>query len=389
MSAHSLHHSRIRSVDILRGIVMILMALDHTRDYFSNFYGNPTDLSVATTGMFFTRWITHFCAPIFIFLAGTSAYLSLSKKQDKNAAALFLIKRGIWLIILEMTVVRFGWLFNIDYTQVVAQVIWAIGWSMMFLAVLIYLPFYMILLTGLLMIFGHNMLDSIKAEGLGGNGILWHFLHEDGLVTYGNNTIFMIYPIIPWIGVMATGYCFGKLLQQEPAKRNKQLYLLGASAVILFIVLRAINVYGDPMPWTVQESWHRTLLSFINCEKYPPSLLYLLMTLGPAILAIPLLENMNNRLGKFFTVYGCVPLFYYILHIYLIHGIAIVWATSIGLPASYFTENDMIFAPKAGWGFELPIVYMVWVAAILLLYYPCRWFMRVKQNNKKWWLSYL
>jgi len=366
------------------------MALDHTRDYFSNFYGNPTNLDVVSSGMFLTRWITHFCAPVFIFLAGTSAYLSLSKKQDKNAASLFLLKRGTWLLIVEVTLVRFGWLFNIDYSLIIIQVIWAIGWSMIFLAGLIHLPYKAILTIGLVMIFGHNLLDVLNTTPDSFNGVLWHFIHQSAFIPYGTGkTVFVIYPLLPWIGVMATGYCFGSILKQEESKRNRQLYLIGGTCIILFIIIRATNLYGDPNPWTVQDTYVRTILSFLNCEKYPPSLLYLLMTLGPSILVMPLLEKMSNAAGRFFTVFGRVPMFYYIVHIYLIHVMAIIWAMVINVPVKLFMNNNTIFAPKEGWGFELPVVYLVWVIAILLLYYPSRWFMYVKQNNRQWWLSYL
>ena len=387
MQEQALQNSRIRSVDILRGIVMVVMALDHTRDFFSNFTHNPTDLEYTTTAMFFTRWITHYCAPVFIFLAGTSAYLSLSKKKDKNSAALFLLKRGIWLIILELTIVRFGWMFNLDYAHVVMQVIWAIGWSMVFLAGLIYLPFYAILSIGLLMIFGHNALDGIQAETMGSGGFLWNVLHNPDIVKSGGNNYYVFYSLVPWIGVMATGYCFGKLLQQP--NRDKLLYITGTSAIVLFIVLRSTNLYGDPYPWTVQDSWDKTLLSFLNCNKYPPSLLYLCMTLGPAIFLMPLLDKMNNAVGRFFKVFGTVPMFYYILHIYLIHGMALALGMMLGLPANYFTDSGMMFTGRPGWGYDLPGVYLAWAIAVLLLYFPSRWFMKVKQQHKKWWLSYI
>jgi uncharacterized membrane protein len=387
MQEQALQNSRIRSVDILRGIVMVIMALDHTRDFFSNFTHNPTDLEYTTTGMFFTRWITHYCAPVFIFLAGTSAYLSLSKKNDKNSAALFLLKRGIWLIILEITIVRFGWMFNLDYAHVVMQVIWAIGWSMIFLAGLIYLPFYAILSIGLLMIFGHNALDGVQAETMGSGGFLWNVLHDPDIVKSGDNNFYVFYSLIPWIGVMATGYCFGKLLQRPD--RNKRLYITGISAIVLFIALRASNIYGDPYPWAVQETAVKTLLSFLNCNKYPPSLLYLCMTLGPAILLMPLLDKMDNAVGRFFKVFGAVPMFYYILHIYLIHGMALALGLMLGLPSNYFTDSGMMFTGRPGWGYGLPGVYLAWVIAVLLLYFPSRWFMKVKQQHKKWWLSYI
>lgn len=383
-------HTRVRSVDILRGIVMVIMALDHTRDFFTDFYNNPTDLSVATTGMFLTRWITHFCAPVFVFLAGTSAFLSLSKKQDKKAASYFLFTRGIWLIVLEFTVVRFGWLFNLDYSQIIVQVIWAIGWSMIFLAALIHLPFKWILAIGLIMIFSHNTLDFVPVDTESGTGLFWYFLHQSGFIQYGDgNSVFVIYPLIPWIGVMATGYCFGRVLQYNPHKRDKMLYRIGGAGILLFIVLRATNLYGDPHPWTGQDSWFRTVLSFINCEKYPPSLLYLLMTLGPSIMLMPMLERLGAHAGRFFTVFGRVPLFYYVTHIYLIHIMAIAGTVILGLPLNYFTDTANMWIPKAGWGWDLPVVYAVWIAAVLLLYYPSRWFMRVKQQNKQWWLSYL
>lgn len=390
MSANTTSGNRILSVDILRGIVMVIMALDHTRDYFSNFFGNPTDLTVVSSGMFLTRWITHYCAPIFIFLSGTSAYLSLAKKGDKNAASVFLLKRGLWLILLEVTLVRLGWLFNLDYSLVVFQVIWAIGWSMLFLSLLIHLPYRLLLAFSLLMIAGHNLLDVYTTTPDTAWGITWYILHQGGGVPWGEgNTIFVIYPLIPWIGVMAAGYCFGKLMQQPAKQRDKLLYLIGGVAVLLFIVLRAMNSYGNPNQWHVQDTWFRTILSFLDCTKYPPSLLYLLMTIGPAILAMPLLESLNGRAGKFFTVYGRVPMFYYILHIYLIHMMAVIVATIVGAPLEYFTSNAMIFAPKEGWGYDLPGVYLAWVVAVLLLYLPSRWFMKVKQQHKKWWLSYI
>jgi uncharacterized membrane protein len=383
------HSKRIISIDILRGIVMVIMALDHTRDFFTDFYHNPTDLQYAGTAMFFTRWITHFCAPVFVFLAGTSAYLSLSKGKTKKEAALFLLTRGIWLIILEMTIVRFGWMFNLDYTQVVVQVIWAIGWSMIFLAGLIWLPMPAILTIGLVIVAGHNLLDSIQARGFEEDAVWWHLLHEFGFLQFNGWGVMVIYPLIPWIGVMAVGYCFGTIFRNEEAVRNKWLYAIGIGAVVVFILLRLSNTYGDPHPWTTQPTWWRTVLSFINCEKYPPSLLYLLMTIGPAITALPLLEKANNSIGRFFTVYGRVPMFYYILHIYLIHAMAIAIAFVLNVPAHYFTDNDTLFSPKPGWGFSLPWVYAYWLLAIAILYLPCRWFMRLKANNKKWWLSYV
>jgi Predicted membrane protein len=381
---------RIISIDILRGIIMVIMALDHVRDYFSSYMYSPTDLQHATTPMFFTRWITHFCAPIFVFLAGTSAFLSFSRGKTKHEASRFLLTRGIWLLILELTILRFGWFFNFDYSLIIVQVIWAIGWSMICLAGLIYLPRSSILTIGLVMIFGHNLLDVFKAAEFADNAIWWNFVHEQGFANYyEQNGVFIIYPLIPWIGVMATGYCFGTLFTKPLAERNKWFYTIGATAILLFIILRLINVYGDPAPWSTQENPIRTFVSFLNVTKYPPSLLYLLMTIGPAILLLPILERSKNGAGKFFTVFGRVPMFYYILHIYLIHAMVMIVAAFYNYPVASFTANDTAAFPKAGFGFGLLGVYIYWLITIIILYLPCRWFMKVKATHKNWWLSYI
>lgn len=373
---------RILSIDILRGIVMVIMALDHTRDFFYHSDFDATDLHHAGTILFLTRWITHFCAPTFIFLSGTSAFLSQGRGKTKKQAAFQLLTRGIWLLIIEVTVVRFGWLFDLNYSLVIFQVIWAIGCSMIVLSVLVFLPRPYILAFGLLLIFGHNVLDGIKAATLGNYSNLWHILHEQGMIKYGNgNTLFVIYPLIPWVGVMATGYCFGSLFRLPEQQRNKWLYSIGCSAIILFILLRAINIYGDPSPWAVQPLWHRSILSFINCSKYPPSLLYLLMTLGPGIMMLPLFERMSGVIGNFFIVYGRVPFFYYVLHIYLIHIIAVL----LELEQTGSAKVNINTHPSISLG----MTYLVYAVIIILLYLPCRWFMKVKMNNKKWWLSYL
>lgn len=371
---------RINSVDILRGIVMVIMALDHTRDYFSNYVGDPTDLQRASTVLFFTRWITHFCAPVFIFLSGTSAFLSQGRGRTIEQESWRLLTRGLWLILLEITVIRFGWIFNVDYQLVILQVIWAIGVSMVALAAMIFLPRPVILTIGLVMIFGHNLLDSIKPAG--GMAAVWNLLHMQGPISYGNGrTIFVIYPIIPWIGVMATGYCFGALFRKEGRERDRLLYLTGATTIGLFIIVRMMNGYGDPSHWHAQPTWWRTALSFINCTKYPPSLLYLLMTLGPAILLMPLMEKMTGAIGNVFKVYGRVPLFYYILHIYLLHTMSVL-CVALFKPLMV-TE---IFSHP---GYALPVVYVLWLLAVGIMYFPCRWFMQVKINNRQWWLSYL
>lgn len=384
---------RIMSIDILRGIVMVIMALDHTRDYFSDYHYDPLDLTHATSFMFLTRWITHFCAPVFVFLSGTSAMISFSKGQrSKRDMSIFLLTRGMWLIFLELTVVRFGWQFNIDYSLIFVQVIWAIGWSMIFLSLMVFLPVPVILIIGLSLIFGHNLLDTIHAESFGKNAIWWNFIHEQGFVKYGagsKNVVAVLYPLVPWLGVMATGFCFGKILLMPVNQRDKWLWTIGFYAIGLFVVLRVTNFYGNPTPWKTQPQWWRTILSIVDCQKYPPSLCYLLMTIGPAIIALPILERLNNQLTRFFTVYGRVPLFYYILHIYLIHSMAMIVGRFVGIPLSYFTGNGFLFNPNPNWGFSLDMVYAFWIVAVLLLYYPCRSFMQLKATNKSWWLSYL
>ncbi len=369
---------RIQSIDILRGIIMVIMALDHVRDYFGGVRYDPTDLQQASTVLFFTRWVTNFCAPVFVFLSGTSVFLSMSRGKTMGEQSRQLLSRGLWLVVLEVTVVRFGWLFDLNYQLVVLQVIWAIGVSMVCLAGLMWLPRGLVLAIGLVMIAGHNMLDSVHPSGR--LGIVWDVLHLQGPLIYHGRVLMVIYPLLPWIGVMAAGYCFGEVFMMDAGRRNKWLYGIGGGAIALFLLLRGLNVYGDPVPWERQATVWRTVLSFIKCNKYPPSLLYLLMTLGPAIVAMPLLERMGS-MGNVFKVFGRVPLFYYILHIYLIHILA--------LAASYFFNGNAPIGPFSHPEYPLGVVYAVWVAVVVILYLPCLWFMRIKMSHRKWWLSYL
>ena len=290
-----------------------------------------------------------------------------------------LLTRGIWLIVLELTFVREGWTFDLDYTHIFLQVIWALGWSMIFLSALIFLPRQIILAIGLVMIFGHNALDGLHPNGT--IGVLWDFLHVQGPLNYHGDHIMVMYPLVPWIGVMAVGYCFGTIFELDERKRDRALYITGFSAILLFIALRATNLYGDAKPWIPQQEWWRSILSFLNCTKYPPSLLYLLMTLGPAITLLPLLEKMSGAMGRIFIVYGRVPLFYYVLHLYLIHGIAII--------VGYYNGANAAASVFAHPGYSLPAVYGFWLLTVIILYLPCRWFMGIKMRHKNWWLSYL
>lgn len=381
---------RLDSIDLLRGLVMVIMALDHVRDYFTIARFDPLDLAQTTPGLFMTRWITHFCAPTFVFLAGTGAYLSLTRGKSKKEISMFLLTRGLWLIFIELTWVRFGWLFNLDYSLMILQVIWATGWSMIALAALVHLQVRTIAIFGVGMIVLHNLLDPIVPEQLGIFGWPWMLLHEGGDIEWQSGShIFAAYPLVPWIGVMAAGFAFGTIFNKDETQRRKTLLMLGLGITAGFIVLRATNFYGDPHPWSVQPTLLHTFFSFIDCVKYPPSLLYLMMTLGPAITSLVFFEKIKGKVAEFFIVFGRVPFFYYVLHIPLIHGLALVVALASGIDASFLYSNVPVWFYPEGFGYALPVVYAVWVAVILMLYPLCKWFAGVKRRRKDAWLSYL
>ncbi|WP_400080532.1 DUF1624 domain-containing protein [Winogradskyella sp. R77965] len=394
----SIKSSRIESIDILRGLVMVIMALDHARDYSNTGYmfADPANLETTTPFLFFTRWITHFCAPIFVFLAGTSAFLFGSKKKSKSNLAKFLFTRGLWLVFIELTVVNFSWTFDIGLSVHIFQVIWAIGICMMILAALIYLPKKLLLGLGLLIVFGHNLLDSITEQGTEPLSLLWYYVHQFNfqVINEGQGMLAIAYPFLPWLGIMILGYCFGHFYQSgfDVKIRKTWLLRLGIGAIVLFAFLRFINVYGDLQPWFPQDSITYSVLSFFNTTKYPPSLAYTLMTLGPALLFLYAIESIKNRFTNIMIVFGRVPFFYYILHLYLIHLIGMVGLVILG-------ENwqELILTVdrfKSGYlfniGFDLWVSYAVWILVIIILYPICRKYMQYKANNKdKWWLSYL
>ncbi|GAA0526562.1 DUF1624 domain-containing protein [Chitinophaga japonensis] len=386
---------RITSIDLLRGIVIIIMALDHVRDYFHGdaYLYDPTDLSQTSVFLFFTRWITHFCAPVFAFLAGTSAFLNGVKKSKKELT-LFLLSRGAWLVLLEFFIITLEWTFNLSYDVFLVQVIWALGVSMIALAGLIWLPRNIILLTAILLIAGHNLLDNVHVPGADGAAIFWAFLHEQRFFTIGGTGLFVGYPILPWIGIMTAGYCFGSLYVPgyDPAKRHSILLYLGLGAVLLFVLLRSVNVYGDPAPWAVQRNPVFSLLSFLNTTKYPPSLLYTLMTLGPSFLFLAFAERPLNALtGKLVTI-GRVPMFFYIVHIAYIHGLAVIAAVLTGFrPSDMVLDTWVTASPQLqGYGFSLDIVYLLWIAVVISLYPLCKWYDTYKRNHRdKQWLSYI
>ena len=408
---------RVDSIDLLRGIVMVIMMLDHTRDFVHRdvLQGfDPTDLSRTNVMLFFTRWITHFCAPVFVFLAGTSVYLQWARGKSKSELSRFLLKRGLWLIVLEFTVVRLFVFFHLDYRFMgAAQVIWVIGVSMILLALLIHLPLRLIAVFGVGMVFLHDLLDGIRVQGWQGPGSpvpgawskLWIVLHQpfEAMPVYGfpSPVVFVVYPIIPWVGVMAAGFAFGVLYRMDGERRRKLLIIMGSVATALFVILRLINRYGDPSRWSRQDSWAFTILSFLNTTKYPPSLLFLLMTLGPAMLLLAWIEandaalrersrSVLNGISKFFITFGRVPLFFYLLQWLTAHLIAVVLHWAAGKQVGWmFSSQVMLGGPPPGMGFSLAVVYACWIIGIILLYPLCKWFAGVKARRRNWWLSYL
>jgi uncharacterized membrane protein len=378
---------RLDLVDLLRGLVMVLMALDHTRDFFGTGGLNPRD--VGDPALFLTRWITHFCAPVFIFLAGASAWLYGNRGRSVGEVSRYLLTRGFWLMLIEFTLVRLAWMFSLDVSFFFTGVIWAIGASMVVLAALVYLPRWAIAATAIAMVAGHNLLDGIRAEHLGSLGWLWKLLHEPGMNQIGSGTMFFVlYTLVPWAGVMAAGYALGPVLVLDQAVRRRLLVRLGLALTAGFIVLRATNLYGDPAVWTMQSTWTATALSFLNCEKYPPSLLFLMMTLGPALLLLAVFADARGRPAKWIVTFGRVPFFYYIAHLFLIHLLAVVYALAVFGDASVIIGARMMAKPP-GYGLSLPGNYAVWLLIVVSLYPLCRWFAALKQRRREWWWSYL
>ncbi len=381
---------RLDSVDLLRGLVMVIMALDHTHHFFTAARFSPVNLDETTVGHFFTRWLTHVCAPAFVFLAGTGAFLSRSRGRTKRDLAWFLLTRGVWLIVLELTVMRMGWQFSFDYSYAVGQTLWAIGWSMVVLAGLVFLPISVTAAFGLVMVAVHNAFDGLRAKMFGDLAWLWKILHHGGRVQISDNyTLSAMYPLIPWIGVMALGYAFGVILLKDARERRKMLLWLGGGATAAFVLLRWLNVYGDPKPWQTYDAAMFTIMSFLNCDKYPPSLLFLLMTMGPAIASLAFFEKARGRVAELFITFGRVPLFFYVVHIFLLHALAVLAAyATIGGPGTLVGSAKPLELPQ-GYGFSLPVVYLVWIGVVAMLYPVCRWYAEVKRRSRNPLLSYL
>jgi len=388
---------RLESVDLLRGLVMVLMSLDHTRGDFTNVPYYPLDLSQTYPALALTRWVTHLCAPVFFFLAGTSAWLYKSRGKSTGEVSIYLLTRGLWLVFLELTYLNwFAWTFNFSLHWFPAIVIWAIGWSMVVLAAAVWLPLWAVAAFGLAMIALHNAFDAVTPERLGWWGGAWRVLHgpPGAVQPLPGVTLAVTYPLVPWIGVMAAGYAFGPILERAAAARRKWIIGLGVSCVALFVALRFFNLYGDPKPWTAQKDALFTILSFVNCQKYPPSLSFLLMTLGPALLLLAAFDWKTPRCLRPLLVFGRVPLFYFMVHLPLIRGLAVV------VNLFRFGRADWLMGPQpqpgraplpvpADAGFGLVGIYLIWIGIVLALYPACRWFGRLKQKHRSVWLSYL
>jgi uncharacterized membrane protein len=391
---------RIESIDLLRGLVMIIMALDHTRDFFHQpaNIDDPLNLATTTPILFFTRWITHFCAPVFVFLAGTSAFFQSSRKS-KAELSRFLITRGLWLVFIEVFVINLAVSFDPSYTVIGLQTIWSIGVSMIILGLAICMPFAAVLTVGLLIVFGHNALDFYEQQFPPNYtyNIFYSFLHRPGIYPLGGgHSLLIFYPILSWAGLMMLGYCFGKLFTKyEGVQRKKVLTGLGLGIILFFVILRVTNLYGDANHWSTQKNGLFTVLSFIDTVKYPPSLLYMCMTIGPAILFVAWWGNVKNGVTKFITVYGKVPFFYYVLHFTWIHILSTIGFFARG-HSFYEGTHIKTEGPLPAFNFLLPgdgydlfIVYIVWMFVFISLYPLCKWFSQYKQTHKQWWLSYL
>jgi len=393
---------RLDAVDLLRGTVMVIMALDHVRDFwYRGVTIDPTNMHDTSIALFLTRWITHYCAPTFIFLAGTGAYLSRARGKSKRELSWFLFTRGLWLAFYELTINRICWGFSFDYHHHAPGVFWAIGMSMVCLSLLVFLPTIAVTLIGVGMIVIHNSFDGWTADQLHLPDLLWAVLHnsdgatvwewgptEASRITFGTG-----YLVIPWMGVMAAGYGFGSLLVLDRETRRRNVFCLGLSVIAMFIALRYANIYGDPRPWRLQPKPGFTILSFLNCWKYPPSLCYLLMTLGPSITFIAIFDRPLGPLARRIVTFGRVPMFFYFLHILLIHGGVVLFDfirfgdSPLGIGGTGVSSQTFVKWPN--YGVSLPWVYVVWITAVVILYFPCRWYAGVKKRHPGGILSYM
>jgi uncharacterized membrane protein len=366
---------------------MVLMALDHVRDFVTNLRFQPENLARGSAALFATRWVTHFCAPTFFLLAGIGIGLAMQRGRTSAEMSRYLTVRGLWLLVLELVITPIGWRFSFQLLPAFALVLWALGWSMIVMALLVHLPRAIVATLALLMIGGHNLLDGVRPETLGAFAPLWYVLHVPGFVITG--VLFVAYPLVPWIAVMALGYAIADVYRWDALRRRRFLISCGVVAVALFIVLRALNGYGNPEPWLPQRTQALTVASFLNVRKYPPSLLFLLMTLGPAFVALALMEGAYGRVTRWLAVYGRVPMFFYVVHIFVAHAIGVMLAL---LQGGELRRIPVVTDPASlpdWYGVSLPGVYVAWACVVLLMYYPCRAFGRLKERRNDWWLRYM
>lgn len=377
---------RVRAIDIVRGLAMVVMALDHTRDFYNATPVRPEDVAHAPALLFLTRWVTHFCAPTFVFLAGSSLYLYAQKRQSRTAVSGFLLTRGLWLVLLETGLLTFILSWSYDLTLLL--VIWVIGASMVLLAGLLWLPRWLLAGLAFVILAGHNLVpDSAPVTAANAS---WALLHNGPFVLpVRGHPVLVAYALGPWLGVLLAGYLVGPWFQLPLPQRNQQLRWAGAGLLGLFGVLRATNWYGDPFLWSAQpQGLLHTALSFINVTKSPPSLLFLCLTLGVALLLLSWVETATGQLSRVLRTFGQVPFFYYLLHFSLLSGAAWVWTTLM-----FGRAVNLAFAPVSAWPSayvpSLGRAYLVWALVVLALYWPCRWYQRFKQQHTYWWLSYL
>jgi uncharacterized membrane protein len=380
--------SRLGSIDLVRGAIMVVMALDHTREFFG-LPINPTNLATTTPSLFLTRWITHFCAPGFFLLMGTGAFLAGQRRQTSELPR-FLLTRGAWLIVLDLVVLRcFAYQFNFDYRVTMLLVLWALGWALIALGLVVRLSPALIATIGGVMIAGHNLFDGVRPANP-----LWMILHSPGVVLdVSEHVVFVAYPLVPWIGVTMVGYALGRAYTWPAERRRRFLIRLGLALTLAFVIVRGLNVYGDPSPWSVRQSPLFTFLSFLNTSKQPPALSFLLMTIGPVLLALAVAERPSSRWLRPVLDFGRVPLFYFALHFAALHALAaLVAAVQFGAPRAMFESPDLAhypFSAPPGWGVTLGSVYLIWIALVVALYPVCRWFAAIKARRRDWWLSYL
>lgn len=395
--------ARVDAIDILRGLVMVVMALDHTRDYFTHLRFEPETLARTWTALFLTRWVTHFCAPLFFFLAGTGAFF-YGRRRTPAELSRFLWTRGLWLILLEFTIIGTAWTFQFPFGFF--GVIWALGASMVIMAAAVRLPVRWLGALSVLMIVAHNLLDGIRPQQFGSLAWIWSILHARGFVELPFHLPeFVLFQIIPWVGVMGAGYAFGAVYLLEPERRRTVIVRLGLVLTLAFVLLRATNLYGNPPAgqggvsqgdWHIQPAVEKTAILFLDVEKYPPSLQFLLMTMGPSFLLLAWLDRRyshqaaSSGLASVLVIFGRVPMFYYLLHLYLIHALAVAMAVLFHQPVGWLLHGGFFLNPiPEGYGHHLPFIYLMWITAVVILYFPCRWWAGLKQRRKDWWLSYL